>query len=462
MDTEEIKKSNPWWLNKAAIDDDFHLTRLEKQKVRWNYEIIEKLEEGIYTVRGPRQVGKTTWIKQTIKKLLRTANPNNILFYSCDTVKEYKELMDILGLFLDISDENSNRYIFLDEIPYVNEWQRAIKHIYDAGRFENCCVILSGSHSIDIKRSTELLPGRGDRGKRHYTMLPLTFPQYLEAVRKSMELTDSFKKNIALLKLNTETLEREYKTYLQTGGFLRVINELISNKTIDDTTYDVYLKWIIGDLAKWEIRENYSKQIVRKVIDSYTTEISWSSIKSGTDIDSHNTVSKYVNAIEEMFVFNFIYSLDFNRKRADFPKSKKIYFVDPFIIASCYRWTTSKDNIYNEYKTFLEKNVSKISEGVILSHLISNIYKRIKANVYDYKDLIFYWKNKNKTKEADFVYRNIAVELKYQENINKEDYKALKDFRKGFLVTKNVFDERTFPLPAFLILMEKHFDEMFG
>ena len=459
MDYSRLKEANPWWENKELINNDFHIINLEKQKFKWKYEIIKDLEEGIYSLRGPRQVGKTTWIKQKIKDILEFSKPENVLFYSCDDLKSYEEVIELISLFLDVAGEDDKKYIFLDEIPFVNEWQRGIKHLYDSGRLVKCVVVLTGSFSIDIKRSIEQLPGRGDDSKRHFVLLPLTFNQYLESIGKGLKLTNDFDKNIALLKLNMKMLNKEYKNYLLTGGFLKVINEFFTRGEISDSTYDVYLKWIIGDLAKWELKENLSKQIIRRVMESYTSVLSWSSLKSGTDVDSHHTISKYVNAIEEMFVFNYLYKMDFNKKVPAYPKSKKVYFSDPFIFSACYKWVNSIEGNFKSYQNYLDKNIDKISEGIVLNHLINIIYRKIKSNIYDYKDIIFYWTSKSKNKEVDFVYKNTAFETKYKEKIDYEDYRSLKEFKKGFLITKNNFDKRTFPLSAFLILLEKHSDK---
>ncbi|MBL7147951.1 MAG: ATP-binding protein [Nanoarchaeota archaeon] len=456
MDYSKLKDLNPWWDNKDLINQDIHLIKLETQKIKWDYKIIENLKEGIYSLRGPRQIGKTTWIKLKIKSLLKKSNPKNIFFYSCDDIRNFEELIELITLFLEITNPEEKKYIFLDEIPYVKDWQRALKHLYDSGKLSRCSVVLSGSHSIDIKRSIEQLPGRGDEGKRHFLIMPLTFNQYLEAIGKSIKLTNNLEKDIALLKINSRMLTTEYRNYLLTGGFLKIINEFFTKKEISDPSYDVYLKWIIGDLAKWELKEQFSKQIVKKIIESYTSELSWSSIKSGTDIESHHTISKYVNAIEEMFVFNILYKMDFNKKTPDFPKSKKVYFSDPFIFSACYKWISSIENNFQTYQKYLDKNIDKISEGVLLNHIINIIYQKVKSNVYDYKDMVYYWKNKSKTKEIDFVYKNIAFEVKYKEKIKSTDYKELKEFKKAFLVTKKTFDKRTYPIYAFLILLEKY------
>ena len=109
MDYSKLKEANPWWENKNLIDNDINLVRLEKQKIKWQYSIIESLEDGIYSLRGPRQVGKTTWIKQKIKSLLETTEPKNILFYSCDDIRTFEELTELIELFLELTDKSKKR-----------------------------------------------------------------------------------------------------------------------------------------------------------------------------------------------------------------------------------------------------------------------------------------------------------------------------------------------------------------
>lgn len=462
MDYSLVKEANPCWHNSSWHETDIHLTKLSKQKIQWEYAIIESFDEGIFSLRGPRQVGKTTWIKQKILGLLNKTNnktnsktnPKNILFYSCDNINK-DELTEIIMLFLDYAD-NSMKYIFLDEIPFVERWELAIKHLYDAGKLNRCFVLLSGSSSLDIKRSAERLPGRGDAGKRHFIMQPLLFSEYLKAINFDIGQESNNEKALAELKLSKKEIMKKYTDYLLTGGFLSIINEYCVTGQISDASYDVYLKWIIGDLAKYNFKERYAIQVIRRVLETYTTEMSWSALASKTGIDTHNTAAKYAEALEEIFILNIIYRLDFNKKISDYAKSKKIYFADPFILAACHKWVYNVEDHFNRYKEYLEKNIAKITEGVVLNQLVRVLIAHTKSNVFNYNEAIHYWTNKDKTKEVDFVYKDIAIEVKFQNEIRAEDYKALKDFKHSYLLTKDKFDRNTYPIAVFLCILDKH------
>ena len=76
--------------------------------------------------------------------------------------------------------------------------------------------------------------------------------------------------------------------------------------------------------------------------------------------------------------------------------------------------------------------------------------------MFNYNDKVYYWTNKSKTKEIDFIYENTALEVKYQNEINSGDYKGLKEFENSYLLTKKTFDKQTYPLSGFLLFLEKY------
>ncbi len=74
--------------------------------------------------------------------------------------------------------------LFLDEVSYVDRWQRAVKHLWDLGLLQGVTVIVTGSHTLDVRRGAELLPGRrGERADVDHLLLPLDFRSFWEATR---------------------------------------------------------------------------------------------------------------------------------------------------------------------------------------------------------------------------------------------------------------------------------------
>ena len=88
----------------------------------------------IYSVRGPRQVGKTTLVKITIKDLPdKNTNPINILYYACDLIRTPEILHELLESYYKWNRTLSKDriIIFLDEISAIPGWRTAIKRFID-------------------------------------------------------------------------------------------------------------------------------------------------------------------------------------------------------------------------------------------------------------------------------------------------------------------------------------------
>jgi predicted AAA+ superfamily ATPase len=161
------------------------------------------------------------------------------------------------------------------------------------------------------------------------------------------------------------------------------------------------------------------------------------------EIKSHKTVSAYVEDLENMFVFLVLYFMDFNKKIPDFNKNKKIYFFDPFI--------------YHIFNRLLNLKYGEISPSLIESVAVVH-FARLDAEQHPnvaFNDLIFYWKNK---KETDIIVKSdgklLAVEVKYQEKINKSDFQSLYHFTDGILLSKSILkiDNKYSVIPVHLML----------
>ena len=89
VDIELLKEQNPWWIAKEKIKDDVNLEKLKSVKYKWYPEILHSFnmeKDVIYTLRGSRQVGKTTSLKLLIKKLLRKTQKGNIFYCTCNKI----------------------------------------------------------------------------------------------------------------------------------------------------------------------------------------------------------------------------------------------------------------------------------------------------------------------------------------------------------------------------------------
>jgi predicted AAA+ superfamily ATPase len=452
---------NPWWRKGNGLGNS--LRDYDKAMIKWDPRIRYKFtyEDTVYTIRGPRQVGKTTLVKLIIKDLIdKDVPPRNIFYFDCQAeVDTPKELMTVISTFLDLPGivKRKRRYIFLDEISSVRNWQSGIKRLHDKGSLTNSTVLLTGSHVLDIVKATERLPGR--RGETRDVpdkiMVPMKFSEYVETIDDELKRLFAFglrmeevrreallglakgkmSPQVKELRYHEDRLRKLLDSYLITGGLPKVVNDYHVTGEIPESTYRRYVDVVRGDLTRWEKREGYVRRILSRVIETLGSPISWTKLGEGADIPSHNTVPEYVDTLRDTFVLIYLYRLDTNSRSSAFEKEKKIYFGDPFFLHAMNAWVNGGDP-FEETLRFLRKkeNKSVLVEGVVADHMVRLAFQLSRQKqLFDYEKVLHYWKSSSQ-REVDFALTLpksfLPIESKYKRTISRDDRYALADFSK--------------------------------
>lgn len=496
----DLIEDNPWWKDPSLIQHDKKIVDLDRSAIDWKPRIAYTFDfskDLVYSLRGPRQVGKTTFVKLQIKKKLDEGiSPHNIMYYAFDVDTAPKDLVNIIKDYLDNTKrlrKNNRCFIFLDEISAIKDWQRGIKRLWDQDRLKNCTVIATGSNTIDIKMSSEKLPGR--RGISNdmldKIMLPMKFSEFVTAMDKDMKdlledknLIKAFTRHAILKKIldqdldlsieqlqsHVPALNRYLKDYLLTGGTPMVVNEYLSSGYVGESTFKIYLDAVLGELQSLNRNPNTFKQMAHNVIKTIGNTSSWRSLQKNTDIGSPDTISSYIDTLQNMFILSVFYQYSIESKRGLLQKDKKIYFHDPFYFHVLNGWIGGNQSSFDTAIRYLDndQNQGTLVEGVVANHLIQLAFNiSPKKQNFEYSDLLFYWKY-NKDKEVDFVYNNgtdleIPIEVKFQNRISVRDLDGLINFkryagqRNAILLSKDKLsleDECvTIPVSLFLLLV---------
>lgn len=486
---------NPWWEDPGAIETDRSIMTWEKSRLHWMPSVIDDFtldQDAVYTLRGARQVGKTTTVKLLIRTLLsRNVKPQNILFYSCDLTGEARDLYDVILEYLKHRDrEKSERtFIFLDEISSVRKWQIAIKRLWDQDLLKNCTVIATGSHTIDLTRSAERLLGR--RGRLNEAMdkvlYPLSFLEYVmladtslaEKIRpilnggsdRDKHLDSLFSGRIppALRALSgdIDALNLHLDDYATSGGIPWIIDQLSGQHTIPESSYTTYLDLMLADMVTFERKEEIVKGIVSALVKPTGWPVSWTFLSKDLGLPNATYAFSYVSVLESMFMLSIIYQYNTKTKLTIPGKNKKVYFVDPFYFHALHGWIVSTEAYYLSKKFLRDgQNMGHIVEGIVANHLIRMAFRRssIKSS-FLYTNYLAYWRY-GPDKEVDFVYKDggveIPIEVKFGRNLNKRDLDGIIAFKKatrtknGLILTKSVLStEREclkVPVALFLLL----------
>lgn len=509
MEIADLIAQNPWWKDPLAIESDPRILESDAAGIPWISRMkvhIHTDRDRIYTLRGPRQVGKTTLVKLLVRELLLGAAPTgpkpspggasgghpprSVFYFSCDMLRDERELKEVIELYLDFSDRPTTpdrRYIFIDEVSSVGNWEKAIKYLVDAGRLGKCVMVLTGSHSLEIRHSIERLPGRRGEGQGNdllnKVLLPMKFSEYVKTLdprlRKEMAGTlyspretrlasifDLFegrlgKEMLDDYRLYEKDIQRHLDGYLTTGGTIRAIEEFHSRDTIHNLTYEIYIRSLIGDMARWRYRENITRQVLRSVMEKMTTSVSLQSIAEENEIGSHNTVSSYLSALEDSYVVNNIYQMELHKDGPSAKRSRKVYFVDPFIYHAVDGWVHGDSDYFRHSEDTLRDPTvrSRLVEMVVADHLIRFAYRLKHSDVFSHHDCLFFWRKRGSDREVDFVLRHdgklFPLEVKYRSQVRRRDLTNLFTFRKGILASRNSVDTygRYAIVPVGLVLM---------
>jgi hypothetical protein len=471
----EVVNQNPWWKHEEKfVHFDKNLKEAKEKPIFFKRKRIDLNKGNIYVLRGPRQVGKTTYIKDSISKLInKGTDPNHILYLSSDFFVSRRELRNAIAYFMNKNIDANDLYIFIDEITSIKDWNLELKYISDSGILERARILATGSCSSALRKKGELLPGRGLE-ENEYHMRPLPFRdfvlqtiEHLISTIEEPEFHDSLKKLLSVLEKTSYSFEaglgqlfkalhqiapfkREldylFNLYIRYGGYPFVVNDYLLKKlqseqrqtsfSINPKLSEALMRDIIGDITKLGKQETFVRQLLKEISEKYGSRYSFSKLAS--DIETtHVTTIDYLETLEESFILTILYALDFTKKDIKFKGDKKIFFQDPFIFHSVKSFLTGKDvNEIIEETLQNEELVSRLVEGIVSSHLIANqeipIMREPKTFLWFYYD--------TRGKEIDNILRiddkYIAIEVKHQSEVSSKDVWRVPQVREYAILTK--------------------------
>ena len=458
---------NPWWESAERIGSDRSIVDYRESKLQWQPKIkgeFDLTQDAVYTLRGPRQVGKTTLLKMIVNELLdKEVASRAIFYYSCDLVAKAEELFQVIRQYQEFSEplRFKRRYVFIDEISLVPAWQNAIKQAIDLGWGTSTTFILTGSSAVDIKRGAERLPGRrGGVPQPDKVMMPLDFGEFVEACSDisldfvHLSIRAVLEEPGALERLRSQTevflprLSVLLERYLGIGGFPLAVESFLRKGELTEDIADTYLSVIRSDFEKMKKSRILLRQVLVRILSLGGSPVSWQSLAKAIDTPSFNTVREYSELLADSFLLIILYFLERNKKMANPNKGKKFYFFDPLLLNLAYQEAALSAN----------QGLSLAVEGAVAAHLVRRFESRLFEG-FGSGQRVFYWRSA-KGKEVDFIVSDgeslLPIEVKYQRMINRSDYSTMKrSFGKGMLVTKDAFlrEDNIAGIPASVFLL---------
>ena len=433
---------NPWWKNRQAIHQDKHIQTFESSMIRWLPPLLKTplQEDALHIIKGPRQVGKTTLLKLLIRNLLsdKSISENDILFLSLDAARNVDEVVEAILYYFKTVRTSNRRYLFLDEASFLSEWPRGVKVLIDMGFDRNATYVVTGSSALDLKKSSERLPGRRGKG-RDFVLLPLCFREFLSILHPQISivpvdsLSEFFQKeqrDFFDLHMYKTEIEGAFHAYLQTGGFPAWIDARLKQES-DEHLHMTFRAIVEGDMSRLRKDATLLMHLALPILKHLGTPVDWKKLANETGMGSHHTARDYVSILSDSYILYFLQALDENKNLPKLRKGKKIYPFDPIL-----------STLLLSYHPYVNVEESLRVEAVVGSHLLRKS-RLINSGLSSVSDL-FYWQSKA-GKEVDFVFldQNVlqSIEVKYQNRVTLRDgITMIRHFGKGLLLSKRDFE----------------------
>jgi predicted AAA+ superfamily ATPase len=463
---EQFARQNRWWTDRESVARDRHLRRLQESPRRWLPSLPFRFDrDAVYTVRGPRRVGKSTVLKRQIQALLEGGWPaQQILYLDVELagLERASSLTEALRAFIDYTRVPGNREparlaIFLDEVTRIPDWAGAIRGLIDNGELEYTTVIATGSHTTDLQEGGERLPGRRGGGTElDIHLSPLTFREYLQVCYPDLALPVSITnfEPQAIAATSRERLgfylqaEPLFARYLATGGYLTALNDEATYGAVRAETYQLYREAIVGEFTRAKFRESYLREVVAWIAGHLGQEFDSRGIAADTDIGSKDTARHYLDHLTATYVVEVAYrtnSLD--HPSPAFRAPKKLHPLDPLVFHLIRAWADAEPDPWLMASSTLEHpaEVGHLVESTVVGHLRRAIGERV-----------YYWRVSDRA-EIDCVLappgRPVTLaEAKYRHGVDLRELAEILGRGGGLLLTRSdegpYADGRLYAIPT--------------
>lgn len=279
-----------------------------------------KDEQQIKVVTGIRRCGKSVLLEQYQQKLLAEGvAPEQIISINFENL-DYEPLKDYMELYRYLKERlctDKMTYIFLDEVQEVPSFEKVVDSLSIKDQVD---IYITGSNAYMLSSElATLLSGRYTEIKT----LPFSFREYIAETGLPKE--------------------EAFAEFMKTGGIPYVAAMNRTDEKVDQYLEGIYNTVIVKDIEQRQLRKEKEgntrkitdiallKNIARYLASVIGSPVSMKSItnyltSSGRKI-SQNTVSDYVDALKESFIFYSVERFDIVGKQL-LKINNKLYMVD--------------------------------------------------------------------------------------------------------------------------------------
>jgi predicted AAA+ superfamily ATPase len=345
------------------IIKEFHESELpdvvERQGIM-DWSVLESRLNKIVTLVGGRRAGKTYFLYQIMKIILKKKNITDLLYVNFEderiTPVRAEDLQSMMDAYAELYEGKTGPLVFLDEIQNVAGWDRFVRRLNDAG----LRLFITGSNSQMLGREiASALRGRTVT----YEVFPFSFGEFAALRGLALE------KNLIYGKTRHKAVTL-FEEYFFSGGYPEIAlaeSESLKGRILQDYFNTIFYKDLVDRYAikNTELLRQWLNLLIMNVSSLVSFSKVENDFKSRGMKLSRATLSYFARYVEESFFGFFVemYS-ESTRKRQVNPK--KFYLIDPAL---------------HNFLTFkFSENKGRILENIVFLGL-----RRKNAAVFYYK-----------------------------------------------------------------------------
>ena len=284
----------------------------------------------IKVITGVRRCGKSSIMLMIMDEILKSGvNVDNCVYIDLDSRKysKVKTKQDLEELLDSYSNINGIKYVFIDEIQNIKDFEEVINSFRNDGEYS---IFITGSNSYLL--SGELVTKLTGR-YIEFEVFTLSFYEYLEMKKFFSKPVDS-------------NILKELNNYIIEGGFPKAIQY---DSIMDKRSYT---KAVVPEIFDKDIKNRVKVRTLETlnivkdfIINNYGQTISVLSIQKGLENAGikvkRETISKYIDILVKAKIIYQCDRFDMKSKRS-LKGEKKYYLAD-----SSFYYSSNTDNRIN-------------------------------------------------------------------------------------------------------------------
>lgn len=308
--------------DRLLANTSMDIVRDQMNQIHWNAQII--------SIMGPKGVGKSTLLRQYIKRNYRIGD-RKALYCSADSVDfSTRTLVELAEQFFI----NGGKLLIVDEIhkykPGTSDWSKEVKEIYEL--FPKLKLIVSGSSLLKLKEGDADLSRRAIK----YTMPGLSFREALRFYHgldfPKWTLEDILTHPFDLWEMVTSKCKPvvHFKEYLEKGYYPFLLEGEGEYFTRIEQVVNYIIETELPQICKVDVANIRKLQaLVKLIAEEVPFELNANKIAGSMEI-GRDTVVEYLKYLGDAKILNLLYSD--RKKTGKLSKPDKVYLENPNLL----------------------------------------------------------------------------------------------------------------------------------